>query len=80
MAVIGVKIPDSEYRYAKKFAKIKGIELGAYLRNLLEKQIEDFEDERIVEELERDMAEHPEDYENGIPFEEFVKEFESEKV
>lgn len=78
MAVIDVKIPDSEYKYVKQFAKIKGIELGAYLRNLLEKQIEDFEDERMVEELERDMAEHPEDYENGIPFSEFSKNFEKE--
>lgn len=78
MAVIGVKIPDSEYKYAKQFAKIKGVNLSSYLRDLLEEKIEEFEDERMVEELERDMAEHPEDYENGIPFSEFSKNFEKE--
>lgn len=55
MAVIGVKIPDSEYRYAKKLAKIKGIKLGVYLRNLLEEQIEDYEDKRMLEELEKNI-------------------------
>lgn len=78
MAVISVRLPDSEYHYAEQFAKFNGVKLSVYLRDLLEKQIEDFEDEQMLKELEKDMAEHPEDYENGIPFSEFSKNFEKE--
>jgi len=78
MVLIGVRLPDSEYKYAKQFAKFKGIKLSAYLRDLLEEKIEEFEDERMVQELEKDMEEHPEDYKNGIPFSEFSKNFEKE--
>lgn len=80
MAVISVRIPDNEYKYAVQFAKFKGIKLSAYLRDLLEQKIEDFEDEQMVKELEKDMLKHPEDYENAIPFEQFVKEFEHEAL
>lgn len=76
MALIGVRLPDSEYKYAEQFAKFKGIKLATYLRNLLEEKIEDFEDEQMVKEIEKDMIEHPEDYENGKLYthEEFWKE------
>lgn len=80
MAVISVRIPDSEYKYAEQFAKFNGVKLSTYLRDLLEQKIEDFEDTRMVKELEKDMLKNPEDYKNAIPFEDFVKEFENEAV
>lgn len=80
MAVMSVRIPDNEYKYATQFASFNGVSLGEYIRNLIEEKIEDFEDEQMIKEMEKDMIEHPEDYKNGISFEEFVKEFESEKI
>ena len=74
MAVISVRIPDSEYKYAVQFAKFKGIKLSAYLRDLLEQKIEDFEDERLAKQLEENMKKHPEDYEKVYTHEEFWKE------
>ena len=76
--VISVRISDIEYKYAQQLAKCNGVSLSEYLRGLIKEKIEDFEDEQMVKELEKDMIEHPEDYENGIPLEEFVKEFENE--
>lgn len=76
MAVISVRLPDSEYHYAEQFAKFNGVNLSSYLRDLLEEKIEEFEDERMVKEIEKDMIDHPEDYENGKLYthEEFWKE------
>lgn len=78
MAVISVPLSDIQYKYAQQFAESKGVSLSEYIRGLIKEKIEDFEDEQMVKELEKDMLEHPEDYENGIPFEEFVREFENE--
>ena len=78
MAVISVQLSDIQYEYAKQFAECNGVSLSEYIRGLIKEKIEDFEDEQMVKELEKDMIEHPEDYENGIPFEEFVREFENE--
>lgn len=80
MAVISVRLPDGEYKYAEQFAKFHGVKLSEYVRSLIEEKIEDFEDEKMVKELEKDMIQHPEDYEGGIPFEKFAKEFEDEKI
>lgn len=80
MAVISVRISDNEYKYAQQFAKFNGINVSAYLRDLLEQKIEDFEDEKMVKDLEKDMEKNPEDYNNTIPFKQFVKEFEDEAV
>ena len=76
MALIGVRLPESEYKYAQQFAKFQGVKLATYLRTLLKEKIEDFEDERIVKELEKDMIEHPEDYETTYTLEEVAKELE----
>lgn len=78
MAVISIQLSDIQYKYAQQFAESKGVSLSEYIRGLIKEKIEDFEDEQMVKELEKDMIEHPEDYENGIPFEEFVREFENE--
>lgn len=74
MALIGVRLPDSEYKYAEQFAKFKGVKLSSYLRDLLEEKIEEFEDERMVKELEKDMEEHPEDYETTYTLKEVAEE------
>ena len=55
MAVISVRLPDSEYHYAEQFAKFNGVNLSSYLRDLLEKQIEDFEDEQIFKKFWKGM-------------------------
>ena len=78
MAVISIQLSDIQYKYAQQFAESKGVSLSEYIRGLIKEKIEDFEDEQMVKELEKAMIEHPEDYENGIPFEEFVREFENE--
>lgn len=74
MAVISVRLPDSEYHYAEQFAKFNGVKLSVYLRELLEKQIEDFEDEQMLKELEKDMQEHPENYKKTYTLEEIAEE------
>lgn len=80
MAVIAIRVPDNEYKYAEQLANFKGVKLSTYFRNLLAEQIEDFEDEQILKEMEEDMIINPEEYNGGKPFQEFVKEFESEKI
>ena len=55
MAVISVRLPDSEYHYAEQFAKFNGVKLSVYLRELLEKQIEDFEDLKAIEKYENNL-------------------------
>lgn len=80
MAVISVRIPDNEYKYVEQFAKFNGINLSEYLRTLIKEKIEDFEDMQMVKEVEKDMIENPEDYKNGMLFEDFIKEFENEKI
>lgn len=62
MAVISVRIPDNVYKYAEQFAKFEGVTLSNYIRHLISEQIEDFEDTKMVRQLEEDMIEHPEDY------------------
>ena len=73
MAVISVRIPDNEYKYAVQFAKFDGMSMAEYVRNLIEEKIEDYEDLKAIEKYEKDMLKHPEDYEKAIPFEQFVK-------
>jgi hypothetical protein len=76
MAVMSVRIPDNEYRYATQFASFNGISLGEYIRNLIEEKIEDFEDEKAIKELEKDMLENPEDYKKTYTLEEVAEELE----
>ncbi len=76
MAVMSVRIPDNEYKYATQFASFNGISVGEYIRNLIEEKIEDFQDEQIVKEMEKDMLEHPEDYETTYTLEEVAEELE----
>lgn len=79
MAVISFRVPDEEYKYAKKLAELKGFDnLSTYMFRLLEEQMEIFEDEQMVREIEEDMEKHPEDYQNCISHEELVKELENE--
>ena len=80
MAVISVRLSDEVYNYAEQFAKFNGVNLSSYVRQLIEEKIEDFEDVKIIKEIKKDMCEHPENYKKGIPFEEFIKGFESEKI
>ena len=74
MAVISVRLPDSEYHYAEQFAKFNGVNLSSYLRDLLEEKIEEFEDERMIQELEKDMQEHPENYKKTYTLKEIAEE------
>ena len=80
MVLISVRISDVQYKYAQQFAESKGVSLSEYFRGLIKEKIEDFEDEKMVQELEEDMLKHPEDYAKAIPFEQFVKGFETEAV
>lgn len=80
MAVISVQLSDIQYEYAKQFAECNGVSLSEYIRGLIKEKIEDFEDEQMVKDLEKDMIKNPDEYSDGKPFEEFVKEFENEAV
>lgn len=80
MALISVRISDVQYKYAQQFAESKGVSLSEYFRGLIKEKIEDFEDEQMVKELEKDMLKNPDEYSGGKPFEEFVKDFETEAV
>lgn len=59
MAVISVRIPDSEYKYAVQFAKFDGLSMAEYVRNLIEEQIEDYEDLKAIEKYEEDLKNNP---------------------
>ena len=74
MAVISVRLPDSAYNYAQQFAKFDGLSMAEYVRNLIEEKIEDFEDEQIIKEMEKDMIENPEDYNETYTLDEVRKE------
>ena len=80
MALIPVRISDVQYKYAQQFAESKGVSLSEDFRGLIKEKIEDFEDEQMVKELEKDMLKNPDEYSGGKPFEEFVKDFETEAV
>ena len=76
MAVISVRLPDGEYKYAEQFAKFQGVKLSEYVRGLIEEKIEDFEDEQMIKEMEKDMIENPEDYRGTYTLDEVRKELE----
>ena len=59
MAVISVRIPDNEYKYAEQFAKFDGLSMSEYVRRLIEERIEDYEDLKAIEEYERDLKNNP---------------------
>ena len=76
MAVISVRLPDGEYKYAEQFAKFHGVKLSEYVRGLIEEKIDDFEDEQMIKEMEKDMIENPEDYSKTYTLDEVRKELE----
>lgn len=80
MAVISVRLSDEVYNYAEQFAKFNGVNLSSYIRQLIEEQIENFEDIETVKKIEKDMKQHSKSFKNGISFEQFAKDFENEKI
>lgn len=80
MAVISVRLSDEVYSYAEQFAKFNGVNLSSYIRQLIEEQIENFEDIETVKKIEKDMKQHSKSFKNGISFEQFEKDFENEKI
>ena len=69
MAVIAIRVPDNEYKYAEQLANFKGVKLSTYFRNLLAEQIEDFEDEQILKEMEEKYS----DDKNVMRIVDFIK-------
>ena len=59
MAVISVRIPDNEYKYAVQFAKFDGMSMAKYVRNLIAEKIEDYEDLKAIEKYEEDIKNNP---------------------
>ena len=57
MAVISVPLSDIQYKYAKQFAKSKGVSLSEYFSGLIKEKIKDFEDVQKVKEFENEKVE-----------------------
>lgn len=72
MAVISVRLPDAEYKYAEQFAKFDGLSIAEYVRDLIANAIEDYEDLKAIEEYEKDLKNNPE--QKLYSHEEFWKE------
>lgn len=78
MAVISVRIPDNEYKYAVQFAKFDGLSMAEYVRRLIEERIEDYEDLKAIEKYEEDLKNNPN--QKLYTHEEFWKEVLNEKI
>ena len=69
MAILALRVSSGEKELIEKYAKFEGKSISDYIRNLFYEKIEDIEDQKFIEEYEKNK-----DNEEFIPFDEAMKE------
>ena len=75
MSVVSIRFNDEEEEIVKKYVKSKGTNLSQYIKNTIFEKIEEEYDLKLVQEY---LKAKSEDTLNLIPFEEAVKEWDTE--
>ena len=75
MSVISIRFNDEEEEIVKNYVKSKGTNLSQYIKNIIFEKIEEEYDLKLVQEY---LKAKSEDTLNLIPFEEAVKEWDTE--
>ena len=75
MSVVSIRFNDEEEEIVKKYVKSKGINLSQYIKNIIFEKIEEEYDLKLVQEY---LKAKSEETLNLIPFEEAVKEWDTE--
>lgn len=73
MAMLTLRVSSEEKELIEKYAKFEGKSISDYIRNLIYEKIEDMEDQKFIEEYEKNK-----DKEEFIPFDKLMKELEYE--
>lgn len=69
MSILTLRIPEREKELIEKYAKFEGKSISEYIRNLFYEKLEDIEDQKFIEEYEKNK-----DNEKFILFDEAVKD------
>jgi len=75
MSVVSIRFNDEEEEIVKNYVKSKGTNLSQYIKNIIFEKIEEEYDLKLVQEY---LKAKSEDTLNLIPFEEAVKEWDTE--
>ena len=75
MSVVSIRFNDEEEEIVKKYVKSKGTNLSQYIKNIIFEKIEEEYDLKLVQEY---LKAKSEDTLNLIPFEEAIKEWDTE--
>lgn len=68
MAMLTLRVSSEEKELIEKYAKFEGKSISDYIRNLIYEKIEDMEDQKFIEEYEKNK-----DKEEFISHDEFWK-------
>ena len=75
MSVVSIRFNDEEEEIVKNYVKSKGTNLSQYIKNIIFEKIKEEYDLKLVQEY---LKAKSEDTLNLIPFEEAVKEWDTE--
>ena len=75
MSVVSIRFNEEEEEIVKNYVKSKGTNLSQYIKNIIFEKIEEEYDLKLVQEY---LKAKSEDTLNLIPFEEAVKEWDTE--
>jgi len=75
MSVVSIRFNNEEEEIVKNYVKSKGTNLSQYIKNIIFEKIEEEYDLKLVQEY---LKAKSEDTLNLIPFEEAVKEWDTE--
>jgi len=75
MSVVSIRFNDEEEEIVKNYVKSKGTNLSQYIKNIIFEKIEEEYDLKLVQEYIKAKSEETL---NLIPFEESVKEWDTE--
>ncbi|EFG29069.1 type II toxin-antitoxin system RelB family antitoxin [Fusobacterium periodonticum] len=75
MSVVSIRFNDEEEEIVKNYVKSKGTNLSQYIKNIIFERIEEEYDLKLVQEYIKAKSEETL---NLIPFEEAVKEWDTE--
>ncbi|WP_314320151.1 type II toxin-antitoxin system RelB family antitoxin [Fusobacterium pseudoperiodonticum] len=75
MSVVSIRFNDEEEEIVKNYVKSKGTNLSQYIKNIIFEKIEEEYDLKLVQEYIKAKSEETL---NLIPFEEAVKEWDTE--
>jgi hypothetical protein len=75
MSVVSIRFNDEKEEIVKNYVKSKGTNLSQYIKNIIFEKIEEEYDLKLVQEY---LKAKSEDTLNLIPFEEAVKEWDTE--